>query len=655
MELKSAETSAPDGSLLANMAYLVLARKYRPQTFEEMVGQKGVVRTLRNAIASNRVAQAYLFSGMRGTGKTTAARILAKALNCEKGPTPTPCNACEFCRAIDEDRAIDVLEIDGASNRMVADMDVLRESVKYKPVYARTKVIIVDEVHMLSTHAFNALLKTLEEPPENTVFIFATTQFHDVIPTIVSRCQHFEFHKISRAELVANLAMIASKEGITISPYGLGLIADSADGSVRDAQSALDQAVAFSGPTIADQDLKEILGVIEGGFFLKASSAILDESPAAVFPLVDEVITAGHDLRTFLAKLIEHFRELLLIKTVKEPESLITASPEEMAALRKQAERASAEDFLRYLNALQQSEQALRFSSQPRIYLEALLVRLCQFKKLVPLQDLVRDLRGAQGGSPAGGGDAPGGGSGPRPGPVSRTGGAFGSSPSPAGPGFSRPQPPATPAPRRYGSSLAGASVPPATPASPSAPADAPKCAPAPLTAPATPSSSASPALPPASTPQPTPPPVPAPAQAPAPGSPGALFADALKILQAEKPLVASLLSHFSSVRAGEGTLDILFGARKQDFMKTVRGDLKAVESAVARAFGRRLSVRLLEETTGESAPPARARGESEAALADPTVRSFMDTFKAQVVAIDPVKRPAAGGPAEPDERGGTS
>ena len=234
------------------MSYVIFARKYRPMTFEEMIGQKHVIQTLMNAVKNDRVAQGYIFSGMRGVGKTTTARILAKALNCQQGPTPDPCNKCEFCREINEDRSVDVLEIDGASNRGIEEVRALREGVKYKPIHSRYKVIIIDEVHMLTREAFNALLKTLEEPPPHTIFIFATTEFHKVPPTIVSRCQYFEFKKISQKEIINHLLDITKQENITISAYGLNAIAEAADGSLRDAQSLLDQAVSFSGENISD-------------------------------------------------------------------------------------------------------------------------------------------------------------------------------------------------------------------------------------------------------------------------------------------------------------------------------------------------------------------------------------------------------------------
>ncbi len=374
------------------MSYLIYARKYRPKTFEEMIGQKAVVQTLQNAVKNNRVAQAYLFSGMRGVGKTTAARILAKALNCQHGPTPTPCNKCEFCLSINEDRSIDVLEIDGASNRGVEDISPIRDTGKYKPIHSRFKIIIIDEVHMLSTHAFNALLKTLEEPPPSTVFIFATTEFHKVPATIISRCQHFEFKKVSQKDIINHLMDICKKEGLTISPYGLGLIAEASDGSIRDAQSLLDQAVAFCGENIGDQELKEILGTVSQDLLFEFSSAVFEEKPEAVFSLVEKVIESGHDLRFFYKELVEHFRNLLLIASVENAQDLLAFNPEELKRLKEESQKASPEDFLRCLQALQQAEPGMRYSSHPQIYFEVLLVRLCHFKKIVLLKDILQEI-----------------------------------------------------------------------------------------------------------------------------------------------------------------------------------------------------------------------------------------------------------------------
>ncbi len=383
------------------MSYLVYARKYRPMSFDEMIGQQGVKQTLRNAIQNQRVAQAYIFSGTRGVGKTTAARILAKALNCKEGPTPTPCNVCEFCTEINEDRSVDVIEIDGASNTSVDDVRTLREGVQYKPIHCRTKVIIIDEIHMLSKSAFNALLKTLEEPPPNTVFIFATTEFHKVPATIVSRCQHFEFKRIPHSEIIGQLRWIAGKEGITISDPGLNLIADAAEGSLRDAQSLLDQAVAFSGDRVKDEDLKEILGTISRDLLFQCSSSILEEQPDRIFTLVEKVTDSGYDLRRFHEELIRHFRDLLLVRSVKNADELLPFTAEEIQRLRDEAAQAGPEDLLRYLLSLQQGEQGLKFSSHPRIYLEAMLVKLCHYRRLTPLGDLLKQVQELGGRGPA--------------------------------------------------------------------------------------------------------------------------------------------------------------------------------------------------------------------------------------------------------------
>jgi DNA polymerase-3 subunit gamma/tau len=374
------------------MSYQIYARKYRPKNFEEVVGQQSIIRTLQNAIQNGRIAQAYLFAGMRGIGKTTVARILAKAINCENGPTPTPCNKCSFCTEITDDHSVDVLEIDGASNRGIDDVRSLREGVKYKPIHSRYKIIIIDEVHMLTPPAFNALLKTLEEPPPNTVFIFATTEFHKVPETIVSRCQYFEFKKISQKDIINHLLGITKKENLTISTYGLTLIAEAADGSLRDAQSLLDKTVAFSGENISDEDLKEILGVIGKEVFTDFTKAIVEENPPEIFKLIDEIITKGYDLRIFFKEFIQHFRSLLIVKTVKSPQDILPLNDEDIADLKEGTFEMSSEEILRYLMALQHAEQGMRFSSNPQIFLETLLIKLCHFKDVVHIKDLIKEI-----------------------------------------------------------------------------------------------------------------------------------------------------------------------------------------------------------------------------------------------------------------------
>ncbi len=550
-------------------------------TFEEVVGQKSVVQTIQNAIKTGRIAQAYLFSGMRGTGKTTVARILAKALNCVNGPTPHPCNQCEFCTSINEDRAIDVLEIDGASNRGIDEIRALRESLKYKAIYTRYKVVIIDEVHQITKDGFNALLKTLEEPPAKTVFIFATTEFHKVMPTIVSRCQHFEFKKISHKDIINHLMEIARKENIIITPSGLTMIAEAADGSMRDAQSLLDQAVAFSGENVSDEDLKVILGAVGQDVLFGFSSAVLDETPAEVFPLVENLISGGYDLRFFFGKLIEHFRALLLVSTVAKPEDLLLVNAEELQALRDQAAKATPEDFLRYVIALQQGEQALKYSTQPRIYLESFLIKLCQFRKIIPLRDLIRDVAELK-----------------SPGPGQGEGG---------GPGLR------SNVERVKAESSVARGTPSAAAARPARPA--PPAIPRPV--------------------------VPAPPQvqkSASPPAPKEIFGRVLERLAKERPPLAAVLGQFRSVRITDDLIEVLFENGKGFFGSSIQErDLKAVEKAASEVLGREARVRFTEES-GPAGEPARPSREVDAVLKDPAVQFFMNTFKAQVLSVDPIK-----------------
>jgi DNA polymerase-3 subunit gamma/tau len=563
------------------MSYEIFARKYRPQNFEEVIGQKSVVQTIQNAITSGRISQAYLFSGMRGTGKTTVARILAKALNCVNGPTPHPCNQCEFCVAILEDRAIDVLEIDGASNRGIDDIKALRESLKYKAIYTRYKVVIIDEVHQISRDGFNALLKTLEEPPPNTVFIFATTEFNKVPATIVSRCQHFEFKKISHKDIINHLMEITRKENITVTPSGLAMIAESAEGSMRDAQSLLDQAVAFSGENISDEDLKTILGTIGQDILFQFSAAVLDERPQEIFPLVDNLITAGYDLRFFFSKLIEHFRALLLVSSVEKPADFLLVTAEELEALRSLSRKATAEDFLRYLVALQQGEQGLRYSTQPRIYLETFLIKLCQFRKIVPLKELIEDVEA-----------------------MTKSGGSPGQGAARPGPARAK----AVASPSSQGSSLAARS---------GQPAGAPEAGPAP-----------------------SPGAAPHPLQKTTATSHKETFGRVLERLAKDRAPLAALLAQNSSVRIKDNLIEVFFERGKGFFGTTIQAkDVKAVESAASEVLGREMAVQFAEEGGGprEQVRPAPGR-EMETALKDPTVQYFMNTFKAQVLSADPVK-----------------
>lgn len=372
--------------------YLVLARKYRPRQFSQVVGQEAVVRTIQNAIKENRVGHAYLFSGMRGVGKTTVARILAKALNCEKGPAPEPCNQCPFCRAINEESLLDFIEIDGASNRGIEDVKALRDSIQYEPMHSRFRVIIIDEVHQLSRDAFNALLKTLEEPPSRTVFIFATTEFHKVPRTIASRCQHFVFKRLSSQQIIDHLQYIAGQENILISPYSLKLIAGAADGSLRDAETLLDMVVSFSGPQVQDRETEEVLGVINRSLYENLARAILAGNGGEIFPLIESLVSAGIDLRHFYSGLIEYFRNLLVVSISSNPSELLLLSEDEIRELQELSRNFQPEELLRYILLLQDGESGLRYSSQPRLFLEAWLIKLCYLKNIKLLEQALEEL-----------------------------------------------------------------------------------------------------------------------------------------------------------------------------------------------------------------------------------------------------------------------
>jgi DNA polymerase III subunit gamma/tau len=371
------------------MSYLVLARKWRPQTFDEIVGQEHVAQTLTNAIRAGRVAHAFLFTGVRGVGKTTAARVLAKALNCVDGPTPTPCNVCVNCQEITAGNAVDVLEIDGASNTGVDDVREIIENVRYHPAKSRYKIYIIDEVHMLSTSAFNALLKTLEEPPPHVKFIFATTDAHKVPHTIHSRCQRYDFKRIPFQLITQRLAQIARSEEITVSAAALALIAREGEGSMRDAQSLFDQVIAFAGKTIRDEDVLGALGLADRKLLYGTAEAILDHDAAHALELLEQLHLYGYDMRRFARELLEHFRNLAVARLVPTADLLPTLPEEERTEVLRQAQKWGPEDLDRGFRLLLDAETEVGRVSYPKLVLEMTLIKLATLLPVVPVSELL--------------------------------------------------------------------------------------------------------------------------------------------------------------------------------------------------------------------------------------------------------------------------
>jgi DNA polymerase-3 subunit gamma/tau len=374
------------------MAYQVIARKWRPQRFDDVVGQQAVTRTLRNALASGRLAQAFVFAGPRGVGKTTTARILARALNCVNGPTADPCGTCDACLEIAQGRDIDVLEIDAATNTQVEKVrEIIIEGLAIMPVRNRYKVFIIDEVHQLSSHSFNALLKSIEEPPPHAVFMMATTELDKIPETILSRSQVYEFRMIGSTAIAAQLRTIVDAEGIQVPDEALQLIARDAEGSMRDAQSKLDQVIAFTGQTITVDDVGTVLGLVGRDLLLSTLQAVADEDAVAAFALAGRAVDMGYDLRLVCRELARVVRDLLVLSVdpsrVSDPE---IASESERDRLLDLGRRFSREDLMRSFDLLTKAETDIRGAAQPRYHLEMALLRWIHLRKLVALEDLIQ-------------------------------------------------------------------------------------------------------------------------------------------------------------------------------------------------------------------------------------------------------------------------
>lgn len=370
------------------MVYEVFARKWRPQIFQDVLGQDHVTRTLLNAITTDRLHHAYLFSGARGVGKTSVARILAKSLNCSKQEEGNPCNECESCADISAGSSMDVQEIDGASNRGIDEIRELRENIKHMPSSGRFRVYIIDEVHMLTLPAFNALLKTLEEPPPHVKFIFATTEPHKVPITILSRCQRFDFKRIPQDIILKQLQKIAENENIEISRQGLIIIAGEAEGSMRDAESLLDQVASFSGSKIEDKNIADILGIIDSELIFRASGAIIEGKTVECIEIVNSIYHFGYDIKEFYKSLMNQFRNMMISLAAPDG-NILDVTEDDKGRLKEQAQKAGLEKIQQYLNILISSEEAFRYTSHSRLVLETIMIKLCRLGELLSIGDLL--------------------------------------------------------------------------------------------------------------------------------------------------------------------------------------------------------------------------------------------------------------------------
>jgi DNA polymerase-3 subunit gamma/tau len=574
------------------MSYQVFALKWRPQRFADVVGQEHITRTLQNAIREGRVPHAFLLTGARGVGKTTTARILAKALMCERGPAPEPCNECRFCREVTAGSSMDVFEMDAASNRGIDDVRELRDAMSYPPVAARLKIYIVDEVHMLTKEAFNAFLKTLEEPPPYVKFIFATTDIHKVPITIQSRCQRYDFRLLDRAEIVEQLARIVATEGIEVSRAALSAVAGAGEGSLRDAESLLEQVVAYCGRTVRDEDVTAALGLPEEKTVLGFCEALLARRGAECLRVLDSLATAGMDPKTFAREVLGMLRNLAVLKAAPEAAEIVPTTPETLEALRGLAAGASAGRLQSLFELFLRTESEVRGTTFPRMLLELAVIRAVRLEEVGELRELLARLEefearlGAGPGLPAG----------------TEEGGA--------------PEPPPRPA----------AAVPEDRPweawAAPEPPAPAP-----------------------ARAQQQAAPPAPAGGEAaPAGAEAGDCATRFLERVRREKGMLAGFLEHGRFLRAGDGVVEIGFSPQDQFFLETMREieNLTFLRKVAREVLGGRAEVRLVTAEDGEAAAAEAARPRDtdlkkklrHEALDHPTLGWAVELFQAQVMDV---------------------
>jgi DNA polymerase III subunit gamma/tau len=626
----------------------VLARKFRPQTFDQVIGQDAITRTLSNAVKNDRVHHAYIFTGARGVGKTTTARIFAKALNCAKGVTAEPCGVCHSCQDIVASRSMDVLEIDAASNTGVDNVrDVIINSISIAPARDRHKIFIIDEVHMLSPQAFNALLKTVEEPPPRVVFILATTNLEKVPETILSRCQIFEFRTIALKQIVGQLRSIAEKEGVGISEAALLAIARAGEGSMRDAESALDQVISFSGSTVTDEDVSAALGLVDIETLNKTLQAIADQDSGQLVRIVDEVVSRGYDLRNFCREMMVHIRALLVVKIAGFDSELVQLPESEADTLKRLGESFSEQDLLRFFTILTKTEQDIRTSSQPRFLLEIGLVKLAQSRRLFLLEEALGRIQALE----------------------SRLGGAGVASPSSSARGPST-QKASRPAPDSFRSSATPrTAAPPAragggesTPGKPQGRVAPPPAEVLASRAPTVVAAGATPARSSANGEAPSPPEPPPPMDeryevvtepAPKPASPNATSStdrspvDKIKAaLEAKRKMMIVTALDKGTVSLDGDYLRVIY-APENSACKTeieARDKRNAIEDASEQVLGRRLTLRAsivgqadgpnISTASGSERAPQRKEKSKGAAEHDPKLQALLDKFHGEVIEV---------------------
>jgi DNA polymerase-3 subunit gamma/tau len=591
------------------MSYQVIARKWRPQTFSDLVGQSHVTSTLANAIKNDRVAHAYIFSGARGVGKTTAARILAKALNCAKGPTAEPCGECDSCKEIAAGTSLDVIEIDAASNRGIDQIRELREMVRYAPAASRSKVVLLDEAHMLTSEASNALLKTLEEPPDRVIFVMATTQPEDLADTIRSRSQHFHFRALTFSEITGRLEEIATKEDLKIEPGALAVIARMAEGSLRDALSLLEQARAYCGEVIPDKEVRELLGVVPEDSLNELVAAIAEGSADRALGLVHTFQKEGRNLQHFCREAIRHMRNLLIARVCGADSDLMAATADQRPALAKAAAQFTEEDLTRFFQILLETDGDLRHKPDPRVHLEMGLLRLINAQRLAPMEELLAELRSGTSSGPAAG--------------AARSG-AMRSSRVPAA---AEAVPPATPA-RSFSTVPETSFAPPSRTSTPSFAAAA--------AAPARAETKIAPATEPPATAAPEPEPeIEATAETRADGITQEQVAEIKTAIQAQQKFLGEIVQQGSRWELEGAELRIYFSADKRAFAEMMEGrdSLEKVRTSSSKVLGRPVRVCARVEAVAAAAPRETSDTQElrEQFERDPMVRSMLQRFGGKI------------------------